>query len=82
MESATIVAMDSASALPYGTLLCVSDKPLHGVVKLPGMADAFYRQRVDQHLELGLRAIDLLRAQPPEQLHSRTLRSFAEVPLR
>jgi hypothetical protein len=44
--------MDSASALPYGTLLCVSDKPLHGIIKLPGMADAFYRQRVDQHLEL------------------------------
>jgi hypothetical protein len=44
--------MDSASALPYGTLLCVSDKPLHGIIKLPGMADAFYRQRVDQHREL------------------------------
>ena len=31
---------------------------------------------------VGLRAIDLLRAQPPEQQHSRKLRSFAEVPFR
>ena len=31
--------------LPYGTLLCVSDKPLHGEIKLPGMADHFYRER-------------------------------------
>jgi AMP nucleosidase len=82
MESATIAANGFRFRVPYGTLLCVSDKPLHGAIKLPGMADAFYRQRVDQHLEIGLRAIDLLRALPPEQLHSRKLRSFAEVPFR
>jgi AMP nucleosidase len=26
--------------------LCVSDKPLHGEIKLAGMAEEFYRQRV------------------------------------
>jgi AMP nucleosidase len=43
------------------------------------MADKFYRQRVDQHLRIGLRAVELLRAQGPDRLHSRKLRSFAEV---
>ena len=41
---------------PYGTLLCVSDKPPHGELKLPGMASAFYRRQVNQHLEIGIRA--------------------------
>jgi AMP nucleosidase len=60
-------------------LLCVSDKPLHGEIKLPGMANQFYRERVSQHLQIGLRAIERLRQNGPEQLHSRKLRSFAEV---
>jgi AMP nucleosidase len=82
MESATIAANGLRLRVPYGTLLCVSDKPLHGEIKLPGMADRFYRERVQQHLHIGLRAIDLLRAQRPERLHSRKLRSFAEVAFR
>jgi AMP nucleosidase len=79
MESATIAANGFRFRVPYGTLLCVSDKPLHGEIKLPGMADHFYRERVEQHLRIGMRAIDLLRQQRPDQLHSRKLRSFAEV---
>ncbi len=79
MESATIAANGFRFRVPYGTLLCVSDKPLHGEIKLPGMADTFYRERVDQHLRIGMRAIELLRQQKPGRLHSRKLRSFAEV---
>ena len=79
MESATIAANGFRFRVPYGTLLCVSDKPLHGEIKLPGMANHFYRERVDQHLRIGMRAIELLRQQRPGQLHSRKLRSFAEV---
>jgi AMP nucleosidase len=79
MESATIAANGFRFRVPYGTLLCVSDKPLHGEIKLPGMANHFYRERVDQHLRIGMRAIELLRQQGPAQLHSRKLRSFAEV---
>ena len=79
MESATIAANGFRFRVPYGTLLCVSDKPLHGEIKLPGMANHFYRERVDQHLRIGMRAIELLRQQGVEQLHSRKLRSFAEV---
>jgi len=79
MESATIAANGFRFRVPYGTLLCVSDKPLHGEIKLPGMANQFYRERVDQHLRIGMRAIELLRQQRPDQLHSRKLRSFSEV---
>jgi AMP nucleosidase len=79
MESATIAANGFRFRVPYGTLLCVSDKPLHGEIKLPGMANTFYRERVDQHLRIGMRAVELLRQERPGSLHSRKLRSFAEV---
>ncbi len=79
MESATIAANGFRFRVPYGTLLCVSDKPLHGQIKLPGMADRFYRDRVDQHLRIGMRAVELLRTNRIDALHSRKLRSFAEV---
>jgi AMP nucleosidase len=79
MESATIAANGFRFRVPYGTLLCVSDKPLHGEIKLPGMANHFYRERVDQHLRIGIRTAELLRALGLSQLHSRKLRSFSEV---
>ncbi|AEG94574.1 AMP nucleosidase [Ramlibacter tataouinensis] len=79
MESATIAANGFRFRVPYGTLLCVSDKPLHGEIKLPGMANQFYRERVDQHLRIGMRAIEILRAGGSQRLHSRKLRSFDEV---
>ena len=79
MESATIAANGFRFRVPYGTLLCVSDKPLHGEIKLPGMANHFYRERVDQHLRIGIRAVEMLREGGVDQLHSRKLRSFAEV---
>jgi AMP nucleosidase len=79
MESATIAANGFRFRVPYGTLLCVSDRPLHGEIKLPGMANEFYRQRVDQHLRIGMRAIEILRSQGSQRLHSRKLRSFDEV---
>ena len=79
MESATIAANGFRFRVPYGTLLCVSDKPLHGELKLPGMASEFYRTQVDKHLQIGLRTMELLRTMPRERLHSRKLRSFAET---
>ena len=79
MESATIAANGFRFRVPYGTLLCVSDKPLHGEIKLPGMANHFYRERVQQHLLIGMRAVEILRTGGVDRLHSRKLRSFAEV---
>lgn len=79
MESATIAANGFRFRVPYGTLLCVSDKPLHGELKLPGMATAFYKRQVAQHLLIGIRAVESLRDMPLERLHSRKLRSFEET---
>jgi AMP nucleosidase len=81
MESATIAAQGYRFRVPYGTLLCVSDKPLHGEIKLPGQANAFYDRAIAQHLQIGLAAIDLLK-QEGVRLHSRKLRSFDEPPFR
>jgi AMP nucleosidase len=82
MESAAVAANGFRFRVPYGALLCISDKPLHGEIKLAGMAGQFYRRRVGQHLAIGLRALEKLEAQERERLHSRKLRSFAEVPFR
>ncbi|SPH23654.1 AMP nucleosidase [Defluviimonas aquaemixtae] len=79
MESATIAANGFRFRVPYGTLLCVSDKPLHGELKLPGMATEFYRTQVSRHLLIGVRAMERLREMPLERIHSRKLRSFEET---
>ena len=81
MESATIAAQGYRFRVPYGTLLCVSDKPLHGELKLPGQANAFYEKAIGQHLRTGIKALDILRHEG-DSLHSRKLRSFDEPPLR
>lgn len=79
MESATIAANGFRFRVPYGTLLCVSDKPLHGELKLPGMASEFYTTQVSRHLQIGIRAMERLRDMPLERIHSRKLRSFDET---
>ncbi|MBB4200655.1 AMP nucleosidase [Rhodoblastus sphagnicola] len=81
MESGTIATQGFRLRVPYGALLCVSDKPLHGEIKLPGAASVFYERAVSQHLRIGLAALDLLRNNM-ETLHSRKLRSFDEPPFR
>ncbi|HEY4940350.1 MAG TPA: AMP nucleosidase [Rhizomicrobium sp.] len=83
MESATIAANGYRFRVPYGTLLCVSDRPLHGEIKLPGMADAFYEERVGQHLQIGIKALEFMREEARAgTLHSRKLRSFTEPAFR
>ena len=81
MESGTLAAQGYRLRVPYGTLLCVSDKPLHGEIKLPGTASAFYQRAVGEHLQIGIAALDLLRGNLGS-LHSRKLRSFDEPPFR
>ena len=81
MESATISAQGYRFRVPYGTLLCVSDKPLHGELKLPGQANRFYEEAIAGHLKIGLHACALLRAEG-DSLHSRKLRAFDEPPFR
>ena len=81
MESATIAAQGYRFRVPYGTLLCVSDKPLHGELKLPGQANRFYERAISEHLRIGIRACERLRDEG-DQLHSRKLRAFTEPPFR
>ena len=81
MESATVAAQGYRFRVPYGTLLCVSDKPLHGELKLPGQANAFYERAISQHLRIGIETLTLLKREG-DDLHSRKLRSFDEPPLR
>jgi len=79
MESATVAANGYRFRIPYGTLLCVSDKPLHGELKLPGMASEFYKTQVSQHLSIGVRTMEILQKMPLGRLQSRKLRSFNET---
>jgi AMP nucleosidase len=81
MESATIAAQGYRFRVPYGTLLCVSDKPLHGELKLPGQANRFYEEAIASHLQIGIRACEYLRDEGAK-LHSRKLRAFNEPPFR
>ncbi len=81
MESATIAAQGYRFRVPYGTLLCVSDKPLHGELKLPGQANRFYERAIAEHMLIGIEACRQLRAEGP-RLHSRKLRAFNEPPFR
>jgi AMP nucleosidase len=81
MESATVAAQGFRFRVPYGTLLCVSDKPLHGEIKLPGQANAFYERSISQHLRIGIEALRILKGSG-RTLHSRKLRSFDEPPFR
>ncbi|HSI01028.1 MAG TPA: AMP nucleosidase [Reyranella sp.] len=81
MESAALATQGYRLRVPYGTLLCISDKPLHGEIKLPGAATRFYQRAVGEHLRIGLAALDLLRGELGS-LHSRKLRGFDEPPFR
>lgn len=81
MESATIAAQGYRFRVPYGTLLCVSDKPLHGELKLPGQANRFYERAISEHMRIGIEACEELRREG-NKLHSRKLRAFNEPPFR
>jgi AMP nucleosidase len=81
MESATLAAQGYRFRVPYGTLLCVSDKPLHGELKLPGQANQFYERAISEHIDIGIETMKRLR-EAGSRLHSRKLRAFDEPPFR
>ncbi len=82
MESATIAANGFRLRVPYGTLLCVSDKPLHGEIKLPGAANRFYERAIGEHIRIGIETLERLSEDGGAALHSRKLRAFDEPPFR
>ena len=78
MESATVSANGFRYRIPSATLLCVSDKPLHGKPKLPGDAQHFYAETKKQHLEIACQAIELARDEHPLGLPNSDLRAMDE----
>lgn len=82
MESATIACNGFRYRVPYGTLLCVSDKPIHGEIKMKSMAQKFFSDHVSQHLKIAINAVGKLRDGGTRNLHSRKLRGFDEPPFR
>ena len=82
MESCTIAANGYRYRVPYGTLLAVSDLPLHAVPKLPAAAQAFYSNSKQAHVMCAVRTMERL-AKNPARLRTRKLRrAQGEVPFR
>ena len=78
MESATVAANGFRYRIPHATLLCVSDKPLHGKPKLPDSAKEFYRKTQAQHLTIAIEALDMARTDWPDGLPTSSLRALDE----
>lgn len=78
MESATVAANGFRYRIPHATLLCVSDKPLHGQPKLSVEAQSFYDNSKEKHLEVVLKTIKLCKVAYPNGLPNSSLRAFNE----
>lgn len=78
MESATVAANGFRYRIPSATLLCVSDKPLHGSPKLPGTALDFYEETKKQHIALAIRAVRLIQEDFPGGLPNSDIRAIDE----
>lgn len=85
MESAALAANAYRYRIPHGTFLCVSDKPLHGAIKMRFFADEFYRSQIDRHLDLAMDAIKWLNMDLDgaiDLLNARELRGIDDPPWR
>ncbi len=80
MESATIATNGFRYRIPNATLLCVSDKPLHGKPKLSVHAQGFYQNSKERHLDIVLQAIENLKKMNPDGLPNAMIRG-ADEPL-
>lgn len=82
MESATVAANGFRFRIPHATLLCVSDKPLHGAPKLPNKARDFYEQSKRQHIAVALAALEQVRSDFIGGLPNADLRAIDEPLIR
>lgn len=78
MESATVAANGFRYRIPSATLLCVSDKPLHGKPKVPDEAKTFYHETKKQHISVAVSAIELARQDFPDGLPNSDIRAMDE----
>lgn len=78
MESATVATNGYRYRIPFATLLCVSDKPLHGKPKLSGAAQSFYEKSKEMHLRIVIDALEMSKEQNPEGLPNASIRAVNE----
>lgn len=78
MESATVAANGFRYRIPSASLLCISDKPLHGRPKLPKSANDFYQATKVQHLQIAETTFNYVRATYPDGLPNSDLRAMDE----
>lgn len=75
MESATVATNGYRYRIPNATLLCVSDRPLHGKPKLSDEAQAFYDDSKQIHLEIVIEALEICKQNYPEGLPNASIRA-------
>ncbi|MEX0928355.1 MAG: AMP nucleosidase [Balneolales bacterium] len=78
MESATVATNGFRYRIPHATLLCISDKPLHGKPKLNIEAQKFYQNSKEKHLETVIKAINQCKVSFPGGLPNSSIRAFNE----
>ncbi len=78
MESATVAVNGFRYRIPSATLLCISDKPLHGKPKLAAEARAFYEETKHQHIAVALGGLELAKEEFPEGLPNSEIRALDE----
>ncbi len=78
MESATVATNGYRYRIPNATLLCVSDKPLHGKPKLGSDAQDFYQESKQMHLQMVIDALDICKQNHPEGLPNASIRAMNE----
>ena len=78
MESSTIATNGFRYRIPTVTLLCVSDKPLHGRPKLQKSAQEFYQNSKERHLDVVFKAIELSQKDFPLGFAKTFIRGFYE----
>lgn len=78
MESATVATNGYRYRIPNATLLCVSDKPLHGKPKLGDAAQNFYEESKQMHLQMVIEALDICKQNHPEGLPNASIRAMNE----
>lgn len=78
MESATVATNGYRYRIPNATMLCVSDKPLHGKPKLSAEAQEFYENSKQLHLEMVLEVLNNCKQNYPEGLPNASIRAMNE----
>ncbi len=78
MESSTVATNGFRYRVPHATLLCVSDKPLHGKPKLSEAAQTFYQNSKEMHLQIVIETIEMVKDSYPDGLPNSSIRAFNE----